>query len=103
MCAILIHVDEIQMNVRSEKYVSICSNSLAALIALQAARTMSPLVQQCQKMLNDISTWYSMGLFWVPKHAEVCGTEISNELAKERVVFASLLDLNCPWGSQDKI
>jgi hypothetical protein len=33
--------------------------------ALQAAKT-SPLVQQCQKMPNDISTWHTVGLFLGP-------------------------------------
>jgi hypothetical protein len=85
MCAVLICVHKIQMNTRSEKYsyVSNSSDSLAALIALQAAKTTSPLVQQCQKALNNIYTWYSMGLFWVPEHSGVRGTEISDELARE--------------------
>jgi hypothetical protein len=61
------------MNTRSEKYVSICSDSLAALIALQADKTPALLVQQCQKTLNDIPTWYSMGLCWVREHTGVCG------------------------------
>jgi hypothetical protein len=54
ICAILACVYEIQSRNRSEKYVSICSDSQVALKALQAART-SPLVYQCQKALNDIS------------------------------------------------
>jgi hypothetical protein len=83
MYAILICVHEIQMNARSEKYVSISSDSPVALIAIQAAKIMSRLVQQCQKALNDIYTWYSMVLFWVLEHSGVGGTEISNELARE--------------------
>jgi len=43
---------EIQLRNRLEKYVSICCDSQVALKALQAIRT-SPLVQQCQKVLND--------------------------------------------------
>ena len=70
------------MNARSEKYVSICFDSLAALIALRAAKMASPLVQQCQKVLNNIFTWYSMGLFWVSEHSGVHGTEISDEPAR---------------------
>jgi hypothetical protein len=42
---------------------SICSDSQAALKALQAAKTTSPLVWQYQRALNDISTHYSVGLF----------------------------------------
>jgi hypothetical protein len=67
--AILACVYEIQLQNRSEKYVSTCSNSQAALKALKAVRTTSPLVQQCQKALNDISTRYAVGLYWVPGHA----------------------------------
>jgi hypothetical protein len=47
----------------------------AALKALQAVRTPSPLVQQCQKALNDISTQHAVGLYWVPGHARVRGSE----------------------------
>jgi len=42
---------------------------------------MSPLVQQCQKALNDISAQHAMGLYWVPGHAGVQGNEIADELA----------------------
>jgi ribonuclease HI len=62
---------EKQFQKRPEKYVNICSDSQAALKALQAVRTMSPLVNQCQEALNDISAWHEVGLFWVPGHAGV--------------------------------
>jgi hypothetical protein len=67
--AILACVYETQFQSRPEKYGSICSDSQVALKALQAVRTMSPLVQQCQKALNDISTWHAVGLYWDPGHA----------------------------------
>jgi len=51
---ILACVYEIQLQNRPEKYVSIFSDSQAALKALQAVR-MSRLVHQCQKALNGIS------------------------------------------------
>ena len=54
--AILACVHEIETQDRPEKYISICSDSQAALKALQAAKTTSPLVQQCQQALNDLST-----------------------------------------------
>ena len=44
-----------------EKYVNICSVSQAALKALQAAKTTSPLVQQCQQALDDISAQHAGG------------------------------------------
>jgi len=68
--AILACVHETETKDRPEKYVIVCSDSQAALTALQAAKT-SPLVRQCQKALNDISTRHTMGLYWVPGHAGI--------------------------------
>ena len=53
--AVLACVHDIHSQNRPEKYVSICSDSQAALKVLQAVRTTSSLVHQCQKALNDIS------------------------------------------------
>jgi hypothetical protein len=50
--------------------------------ALQAIRTTSLLVQQCQKALNDISTRHAVGLYWVPGYAGVRGNEIADELGR---------------------
>jgi len=47
--------------------------------ALQAIKT-SPLVLQCQNVLNYISTRHAVGLYWVPGHAGIRGNEIANEL-----------------------
>jgi ribonuclease HI len=69
--AVLAFVYKIQTQFRPEKYVSICSNSWAALKVLRASKRKSPLVQQCQKALNDISTRCTLGLYWVPGHAGV--------------------------------
>ena len=80
--AILACVCEIQFQNRPEKHVSICSDSRAALKALQAIRTTSPLVHQCQKALNDISSQHAVGLYWVRGHAGVRGNEITDELAR---------------------
>jgi len=63
--------------------VSICSDSQAALKALQATRTTSPMVQQCQKSLNDASTHHTVGLYWVPGHAGVREKEIADKLARD--------------------
>jgi ribonuclease HI len=61
---------------------SICSDSHAALRALQAVRTMSLLVQQYQKALNDISARHALELYWVPGHAGVKGEEIADGLER---------------------
>jgi ribonuclease HI len=79
--AILACVYEIQFQSRPEKYMSICSDGQTALKFLQVART-SPLVQQCQRALNYISTWHTVGLYWVPGHSGVQGSEIADKLAK---------------------
>jgi ribonuclease HI len=80
--AILVCVQETETQDRPEKYVSICFDSQAGLKAFQAAKTTPPLVQQCQKALNDISARHTVGLYWVPGHAGVRGNEIANKLAR---------------------
>ena len=75
-------VCEIETQGRPEKYVSVCYDSHMALKALQAAKTKSPLVRQCQKALNDISIRHTVGLHWVPGHARVHGSEIPDKLAR---------------------
>ena len=59
-----------------------CSDIQVALKALQAAKTTSPLVQLCQKALNDASTRHTVGLYWVPGHAGVWGNKIADKLAR---------------------
>jgi hypothetical protein len=56
---------------------------MAALKALKAIQTTSPLVQLCQKALNDISIRHSVGLYWAPGHAGVQGNEIADDLARD--------------------
>ena len=81
--AILASAHEIQLHGRTEKHVSIFSDSQAALKALQATRRTSPLVQQCQKAFNEISTWHAVDLYWVPAHAGVRGNKIADKLARD--------------------
>jgi len=64
------------------------SDSQAALKALQALITTSPLVQQCLKALNDISTQHAVGLYWVPGHAGVRGNEIAYQLTRGGFVLS---------------
>jgi len=80
--AILACVYKVQPQNGPEKYMSICSDSQAALKALKAVRTTFPLVHQCQKALNDISIRHAVGLFWVPGHAGIQGNEIADGLTR---------------------
>ena len=75
-------IHEIQSQCRLEKHVSICSDSQAALKALQAVRTTSPLVRQWREALNDISARHVVGLYWDPGRAGVRGNEIADGLAR---------------------
>jgi ribonuclease HI len=88
--AILACVYEIRSQNRSEKYVSTCSGSQAA---LKAVRT-SPLVYQCQRALNDISA-HVVRLYWVPGHAGVRGNKIAYGIAR----VGDILGLSRSWGS----
>ena len=72
LCVILACVHEIETQDRPEKNVGICSDNQATLKALQAARTSSPLLRQCQ-VLKVISTRHTVGLYWVPGHAGLRG------------------------------
>ena len=56
MYAILASTYKIHMVVRSEKYLSICSDSQTGLENPWGYKNNVPLVLQCQKALNDIST-----------------------------------------------
>jgi ribonuclease HI len=80
--AIVACAHDIKNHGTPEKHLSICSDSLAALKALGAVRTTSPLVHQCQDVLNDISTRHAVGLYWVPRHTGVRGNETADRLAR---------------------
>ena len=84
--AILACAHEGQLHGRPQKNLSICSDSQEALKALQETTRMSPLVQQCQKALNYISTWHTKGLYWVPGHTGVRGNKIADKLARDSSV-----------------
>ena len=93
---------EIQTNYRTEEQATICSDSLVALKALHVAKITSPLVQQCQKAVNDISNRHVVGLFRVHRYSGVRRNEIGNRLAREELL-TSLLDRNQHWGSLGRL
>ena len=64
-----------------------CTNtSFTLVVALEAAKSTSPLVQHCQKALNDISTQHSVALSWFPGHSGLRRDEIADEIAREGTV-----------------
>jgi len=99
---ILACAHEIEAQDWPEKYVSICSDSQAALKVLKAAKTTSPLVCQCQQMLNDITARHAVGLYWVHGHAGVRGNESLTGLQGAGLV-SGLLGLSPFWGSLGRI
>jgi len=87
---ILACIKETETQDRPEKYVSICSDSQAALKALQAAKTTSPLLRQCQQELNDIS-------------ARPCCGAILGPWACWSALLSGSLDLSLSWGFLGRI
>jgi hypothetical protein len=78
-------VHEIQLCGRSEKHASVCSDSQAALKALQAAR-LSPLMQECQKALNYYLCPGCSGAVLGPRTCGVQGNKITKELTTDSSV-----------------
>ena len=100
--AILACVYKIQFQNRLEKYVSICSDSQAALKALQAIRT-SPLVHRCQKALNGISNQHAVWLYIIS--LDMLEYEVMRlpMILQGMAIFWGFLDLSWPWESLDEI
>jgi len=100
--AILACAHEIEARDQPEKYVSICSDSQAAMKMLQAANTTSPLVRQCQQTLNDISGPHAVRLYWVPGQAGVRGNEIADRLGRSGS-GQRFIGLSPFWGSLGRV
>jgi ribonuclease HI len=66
-----------------ENYISICSDSQAALKALQAVKTTYPLERQCHRALDKRSVHRSVRLIWLHRHSGVSGNKIIDERARE--------------------
>jgi len=63
--------------------MTICSDSQAALKALEAAKVTSSLVAEVIEAVNKVSICNSVRLLWVPGHRGVHGNEIVDSLAKK--------------------
>ncbi|XP_074099926.1 uncharacterized protein LOC141528003 [Cotesia typhae] len=64
------------------KHVYICTDSCAALRALEQIEVSSRLVRNCIVSLNELAKHNRVKLLWVPSHSGNTGNDIANELAK---------------------
>lgn len=67
----------------TNREVFVCSDSQAALRALEASKVSSRLVNQCRVMLTKLAVQNSVKLIWVPGHMGLEGNEKADELARE--------------------
>ena len=73
------------------KDVTICSDSQAALLALNRPRTISTLVTNTRKALNAACGTNSVTLWWIKSHKGHLGNEMADQKAKEGALNASLI------------
>ena len=62
--------------------ICVCSDSQAALMALDSPPTTSGVVKSCKSRLNYVGRHNSLMLTWVPGHVGIAGNETSDSLAK---------------------
>jgi ribonuclease HI len=65
-----------------QKSIAICSDSRAALQALESYRFESKIVLECYSALNVLGTDNQITLFWIPGHSGLEGNEVADELAR---------------------
>ena len=63
--------------------ITICSDSQAALKALQSPKVSSLVVRNCKQELARITESNKVSLVWVPGHSGIEGNEIADQLARE--------------------
>ena len=81
MCAILACVQ--LLSTEQDQPIAICSDSQAALNALQSPKITSSLVADTVTKLKELSLFNSVHLLWVPGHSGVEGNEMADILAKQ--------------------
>ncbi|KAJ8948088.1 hypothetical protein NQ318_008439 [Aromia moschata] len=64
------------------RMILICTDSQAALMAIESSKVKSRLVLDCKKILNDLASCNRVILTWVPGHSGVPGNEEADRLAR---------------------
>ena len=67
----------------SGKHIYICTDSRAALLALNSTRVNSALILDCKNTLDRLCESNRVNLVWVPAHCGIEGNENADELARE--------------------
>jgi hypothetical protein len=80
---ILAHTKECIGRAYTGVCIYICSDSQAALQALEALRVTSKLVWECQQALCALSSWNKVTFRWVPGHCGIQSNEDADALARE--------------------
>ena len=65
------------------KRICICSDSQAALNALDRGKINSRLVRDCRDALQDLADLNEVTLIWVPGHRGIAGNERADKLARK--------------------
>ncbi|KAJ8958596.1 hypothetical protein NQ318_016317 [Aromia moschata] len=69
-------------NSSKRRTIQICTDSQAALMAIESSKVKSRLVLDCKKILNDLASCNRVILTWVPGHLGVPGNEEADRLAR---------------------
>ncbi|KAJ8942174.1 hypothetical protein NQ318_002847 [Aromia moschata] len=73
---------EILKTAPKRRTIPICTDSQAALMAIESSKVKSRLVLDCKKILNDLASCNRVILTWVPGHSGVPGNEEADRLAR---------------------
>ncbi|KAJ8946157.1 hypothetical protein NQ318_004408 [Aromia moschata] len=88
--AILAYGMEILKTAPKRRTIQICTDSQAALMAIESSKVKSRLVLDCKKILNDLASCNRVILIWVPGHSGVPGNEEADQNRPEEARAESI-------------